>query len=463
MIGSLHEECGVFGVYGAPRDEISSLMYYGLFALQHRGQESCGIAVNDDAKITCRKDMGLVGEVFNPETLESLKGTMAIGHVRYSTTGASTAVNAQPLVTHYVKGTLSIAHNGNLTNCDNLRRELEDKGAIFTTTTDSEVICYLIAGLRSSLPSVEDAVAGAMSKIRGGYALLVMSPAKLIAARDPLGLKPLCMGKLGDSIVFASESCALAATGAEFIRDVEPGEVVILSRHGMRSVFPMEKIKPRKCIFEYIYFARPDSRIDGVSVFESRIKAGEVLARKSPVEADVVTGVPESGIDAALGFSKESGIPYVKAFVKNSYVGRTFIKPTQQSRKSSVKIKLNPISEAVKGKRVVMCDDSIVRGTTIANIVKMLRDAGATEVHVRISSPPFMHPCFYGTDVPSCENLIACHHSIEEISRIIGADSLVYLSAEELSEIVSDPERTFCDACFTGDYPVTDGIEEQIK
>ncbi|MBO4461091.1 MAG: amidophosphoribosyltransferase [Clostridiales bacterium] len=462
MTGSLHEECGVFGIYGADRDEISSLMYYGLFALQHRGQESCGIAVNDDAKITCRKNMGLVGEVFDHETLESLKGTMAIGHVRYSTTGASTAVNAQPLVTHYVKGTLSIAHNGNLTNCDILRKELEDNGAIFSTTTDSEVICYLIAGIRSNTATVQEAVAGAMQKIKGGYALLVMSPAKMIAARDPYGLKPLCMGKLGDAIVFASESCALAATGAEFIRDVEPGEIVICGRHGIESIFPLERVKPRRCIFEYIYFARPDSRIDGVSVFESRIKAGEVLANKCPVEADIVTGVPESGIDAALGFSQASGIPYVKAFVKNSYVGRTFIKPTQQSRRSSVKIKLNPISEAVKGKRVVMCDDSIVRGTTIANIVKMLRDAGATEVHVRISSPPFMNPCFYGTDVPSRDNLIACHHSIEEITEIIGADSLVYLSAEELSDIVSDPERSFCDACFTGDYPVTEGVEEQI-
>ena len=463
MFEGLHEECGVFGIYGAARDEISSLMYYGLFALQHRGQESCGIAVNDDAKITCRKDMGLVGEVFDQETLEGLKGDTAIGHVRYSTTGGSVAANAQPLVTQYIKGTLSIVHNGNLTNCNELRRALEDKGAIFSTTTDSEVICYLIAGLRSSLPSVEAAVAGAMEKIKGGYALLVMSPAKLIAARDPFGLKPLCMGKIGDAVVFSSESCALAATGAEFVRDIEPGEVVTVSSDGIKSEFPLGRMKPRKCIFEYIYFARPDSRIDGISVFESRIKAGEVLANKSPVEADVVTGVPESGIDAALGFSNASGIPYVKAFVKNSYVGRTFIKPTQQSRKSSVKIKLNPISEAVKGKRVVMCDDSIVRGTTIANIVKMLRDAGATEVHVRISSPPFMHPCFYGTDVPSCENLIACHHSIEEITKIIGADSLVYLSAEELADIVDDPGRSFCDACFTGDYPVTEGIEAQIR
>ncbi|MBP5655373.1 MAG: amidophosphoribosyltransferase [Clostridiales bacterium] len=463
MYEGLHEECGVFGIRGAARDEISSLMYYGLFALQHRGQESCGIAVNDDAKITCRKDMGLVGDVFDQNTLEELKGDTAIGHVRYSTTGASTAANAQPLVTHYVKGTLSIVHNGNLTNCDDLRKKLEDNGAIFSTTTDSEVICYLIAGLRSSLPSVEAAVAGAMEKIKGGYALLVMSPAKLIAARDPYGLKPLCMGRIGDAVVFASESCALAATGAEFVRDIEPGEVVTVSDDGIKSEFPLEKRKPRKCIFEYIYFARPDSRIDGISVFESRIKAGEVLANKNPVEADVVTGVPESGIDAALGFSQASGIPYVKAFVKNSYVGRTFIKPTQQSRKSSVKIKLNPISEAVKGKRVVMCDDSIVRGTTIANIVKMLRDAGATEVHVRISSPPFMHPCFYGTDVPSCENLIACHHSIEEITEIIGADSLVYLSAEELADIVDDPGRSFCDACFTGDYPVTEGIEDNIR
>jgi len=460
MQGSLHEECGVFGIYGAGRDEISSLMYYGLFALQHRGQESCGIAVNDDANITCCKDMGLVSEVFTPEVLSELKGTTAIGHVRYSTTGASNVSNAQPLVTHYIKGTLSLAHNGNLTNCITLRSDLESQGAIFQSTTDSEVIAYMVAGARAHTPSVEAAVAEVMGKIEGGYALLVMSPSKLIACRDPYGLKPLVMGKFGDAYVFASESCALAAIGAEFVRDVKPGEIITVSDKGIKTEFAGRKVPCGKCVFEYIYFARPDSVLDGISVYESRIRAGKILARTYPVEADCVIGVPESGIDCALGYSEGSGIPYVKGFVKNSYVGRTFIKPSQQLRTQAVKIKLNPISQAVSGKRVVMCDDSIVRGTTIANIVKMLRDAGASEVHVRISSPPFMHPCYYGTDVPSCDNLIACQHTIPEITKIIGADSLGYLPAETLPEMTGEGQRFFCDACFTGEYPNADtGID----
>ena len=458
----MHEECGVFGIYSHTADTgISNACYYGLFALQHRGQESCGIAVNNDGNITCMKDMGLVGDVFTPETLDKLQGTIAIGHVRYSTTGASTRENAQPLVTHYIKGTISIAHNGNLTNCITLRKELEDKGAIFQTTVDSEVIAYLVAKERSVSPSIEAAVENTMGMIEGGYALLVMSPRKLIAARDPYGLKPLVMGDLNGDTVFASETCALDACGASYVRDVEPGEIVIVDEEGIRSV----KTKARRragCIFEYIYFARPDSVIDGISVYESRIRAGRLLYEQHPVDADIVIGVPESGLDAALGFSEASGIPYVKGFVKNSYIGRTFIKPSQEQRANAVRIKLNPISSSVKGKRVVMTDDSIVRGTTIANIVKLLRQAGAFEVHVRISSPPFLHPCYYGTDVPSTDNLIACRHSIPEICKIIGADSLGYLDVGSLSSMlgVENGDKFYCDACFTGDYPNADtGID----
>ncbi|MBR5386987.1 MAG: amidophosphoribosyltransferase [Clostridiales bacterium] len=459
----MHEECGVFGIFSRSGGEgISHSCYYGLFALQHRGQESCGIAVNNDAEIICLKDMGLVGDVFTPDTLDKLKGTIAIGHVRYSTTGASTKENAQPLVTHYVKGTISIAHNGNLTNCNSLRERLEANGAIFQTTVDSEVIAYMVASERSRTPSIEAAVQSVMEKIEGGYALLVMSPRKLIAARDPYGLKPLVMGELNGDTVFASETCALAACGAKYIRDVEPGEIVIAEDEGVRSVKTPARRKAG-CIFEYIYFARPDSIIDGISVYESRIKAGKLLYEQYPVDADIVIGVPESGLDAALGFSQASGIPYVKGFVKNNYIGRTFIKPSQEQRTDAVRIKLNPIESAVKGKRVVMTDDSIVRGTTIANIVRMLRNAGALEVHVRISSPPFLFPCYYGTDVPSTDKLIARKYTVDEICEKIGADSLGYLDVNSLTAMLGLPEgssKCYCDACFTGDYPNIDtGID----
>ncbi|MCR5528979.1 MAG: amidophosphoribosyltransferase [Saccharofermentans sp.] len=459
MFNGLHEECGVFGIYTREETDVSSLMYYGLFALQHRGQESCGIAVNDDGTIRCTKAMGLVSEVFTPDKLAELKGSIALGHVRYSTTGASTPENAQPLVTQYVKGTLSIAHNGNLTNCISLKKKLQAEGAMFRTDVDSEVIAYMLAKKRSETPSVEDAVQEVMKEIEGGYALLVMSPRKLIAARDPYGLKPLVMGSIGSNIVFASETCALDAVGAEFVRDVLPGEIVIVDKDGIRSIQTTAK-REAKCVFEYIYFARADSIMDGISVYEARIRAGKLLARQHPVEADIVIGVPESGLDAALGYSLESGIPYVKGFVKNNYVGRTFIKPSQQLRKQAVRIKLNPIPSAVKGKRVIMIDDSIVRGTTIANIVKMLRKAGASEVHVRISSPPFMHPCYYGTDVPSCDALVACQHTIPEICEIIGADSLGYLDVDSLGTMLGEEGHKFCDACFTGDYPnIESGID----
>ncbi len=453
MIGSRHEECGVFGIYDREGVKIAPLVYYGLFALQHRGQESCGIAINNDGWIRCHKNMGLVSEVFTHDVIDSLEGTIAIGHVRYSTTGASILKNTQPLVTQYVKGTLSLAHNGNLTNAITLRRELEEEGAFFQTTVDSEIVAYLVAKERTKTHSVEAAVEKAMERIQGGYALLVMSPKKLIAARDPYGFKPLCMGRIGNSHVFASETCALDAVGAEYERDIEPGEIVVCDENGLRSIRTHCRGICKMCIFEYIYFARPDSRIDGKSVYEARLQAGRLLARQHPVEADVVIGVPESGLDAASGFGEEAGIPVVRGFMKNTYIGRTFIKPAQDQRQEAVRIKLNPVAEAVKGKRVVLIDDSIVRGTTMANIVRMLREAGATAVHVRISSPPFVSPCYYGTDVPSKDLLIACQHTIPEICEILGADSLGYLEVDSLGELIGDKDHSFCDACFTGDYP----------
>ncbi len=398
--------------------------------------------------------MGLVTEVFNNNILDSLSGQMGISHVRYSTAGGSVLENAQPLVMRYVKGTLSVAHNGNLTNAVEIRKQLEQRGAIFQTTIDSEVICYVIARERLKCHSVEDAVARTMQVIEGAYSLLVMSPRKVIAARDPHGFRPLCMGKVNGSYVFASESAALDACGAEFVRDIEPGEIVIADKDGLRSMKPeLGEKKKSLCIFEYIYFARSDSFIDGVSVYEARKQAGKILARTFPVEADMVIGVPESGIDAAIGYSEESGIPYEKAIVKNSYIGRTFIKPSQKERMKSVRIKLNPITNMVKGKRVVIIDDSIVRGTTVDRIVTMLRDAGAKEVHMRISSPPFMWPCYYGTDIPSRGELIACNHSIEEITKLSGADSLGYLPVESLHEMIGYAPIGFCDGCFTGKYP----------
>lgn len=454
----LHEECGVFGMYDFDGNDVAGSIYYGLFALQHRGQESCGIAVSDTkgpkgaAKV--HKGMGLVNEVFTHDTLEALKGNIGLGHTRYSTAGSSTRENAQPLVLNYVKGILGLAHNGNLINAEELRKELEYTGAIFQTTIDSEVIAYHIARARIQSSSVEEAVKVAMRKIKGAYSLIVMSPRKLIGARDPYGFKPLCIGKRDNAYVIASESSALDTIGASFIRDVEPGEVVTICEDGIVSdkTMCLPKEKEARCIFEYIYFSRPDSIIDGVSVYHSRIMAGKYLAIDHPVEADLVVGVPESGNAAALGFSLQSGIPYGTAFVKNGYVGRTFIKPKQSSRESSVRVKLNVLTEAVKGKRVVMIDDSIVRGTTSDRIVSMLKDAGATEVHVRISSPPFLHECYFGTDIPSKEQLIAHNRTIEEIRQLIGADSLGYLKFERLSEMVEG--LSICTGCFNGIYPM---------
>jgi amidophosphoribosyltransferase len=452
----VHEECGVFGIYDLKGACVAPSIYYGLFALQHRGQESCGIAVSDTngpkGKIYSHKGMGLINDVFTPDNLDGLQGDIGVGHVRYSTAGSSTRENAQPLVLNYVKGTLAIAHNGNLVNAVELRRELEYSGAIFQTTIDSEVIAYHIARERLKTKNVEEAVKNAMGKIKGAYALVVMSPRKLIGARDPFGFRPLCLGRRGDAYVFASETCALDAVGAEFVRDVLPGEIVTVTKDGIQSDLSMVQQKKARCIFEYIYFARPDSRIDGISVYQSRIKAGKLLAKSCPVEADLVVGVPDSGNVAAMGYSIGSGIPYGTAFVKNSYVGRTFIKPKQSQRESSVRIKLNVLEEVVRGKRIIMIDDSIVRGTTCAKIVKMLKSAGAKEVHVRISSPPFLYPCYFGTDVPSDDQLIAHTHSVEQIRKIIGADTLGYIELDKLGELVDGLE--FCDACFTGNYPL---------
>ena len=455
----LHEECGVMGMYDFDGNDVASSIYYGLFALQHRGQESCGIAVSETdgpkGKVTSYKGMGLVNEVFTEESLDAMKGDIGVGHVRYSTAGASTRENAQPLVLNYAKGTLALAHNGNLINANELRKELSQTGAIFQTTIDSETIAYFIARERLNCGSVEEAVGRATTKLKGAYSLVVMSPRKLIAARDPYGFKPLCIGKRDNAYIVASESCALDTIGAEFIRDVLPGEIVTISpEKGIVSDTShcLPKEQEARCIFEYIYFARPDSYHDEVSVYESRIRAGRFLAKDSYVDADLVVGVPESGNAAALGYSLESGIPYGTAFVKNGYVGRTFIKPKQSNRESSVRVKLNVLKEVVAGKRIIMIDDSIVRGTTSDRIVSMLKEAGATEVHVRISSPPFLWPCYFGTDIPEREQLIAYNRSIDDICQVIGADSLGYLNIERLDEMVDG--LPICKGCFNGKYPM---------
>lgn len=456
-LDGIHEECGVFGAYDLDGGNVAHSIYYGLFALQHRGQESAGIAVSDTngpkGVVKSCKGMGLVNEVFTEEGLEGLAGDIGIGHVRYSTTGASNIANTQPIVLNYLKGTLGLAHNGNLVNAPELKEELAYTGAIFQTTIDSEVIAYLIARERIRTANVETAIRNAMQKLSGAYSLVIMSPRKLIGARDPQGFRPLMIGRRNNTYFLASETCAFDAVDAEYVRDVQPGEVVAITRSGILSDTTMCGAKKARCIFEYIYFARSDSRLDGISVYNSRLMAGKILAEEYPVEADLVVGVPDSGNAAAMGFARESGIPYGTAFVKNNYVGRTFIKPRQSMRESSVRIKLNALREAVEGKRIVMIDDSIVRGTTSARIVGMLKEAGAKEVHVRISSPPSMFPCYFGTDIPSRDQLIACSHSIEQIRQIIGADSLEYLPAERLKDLIGG-DCGYCAACFTGEYPI---------
>ena len=450
---SLHEECGVFGIISPESADVAGLAYYGLYALQHRGQESCGIVINDDGVFSSYKDLGLVNEVFTADTLSRLpKGNMAVGHVRYGTTGGNNRSNCQPIEVNHQKGKMALAHNGNLSNAAELRNMLELSGAIFHTTSDTETIAYIVTRERLRTSSIEDALSAAMNTLDGAYSLVLMSAQKLICARDPYGFRPLCYGKTSDGMyVAASESCALKAIGAELIRDLEPGEILVFSREGIVSRREHCGIKKRLCIFEYIYFARPDSVIDGVSVHGARIRAGRILARRHPAEADIVVGVPDSGLDAALGFSMESGIPYGIGLIKNKYIGRTFISPGQDTRLDQVRIKLSAVEESVRDKRVVLIDDSIVRGTTSGRIVKLLREAGAKEIHMRISSPPFLHPCYYGTDIDSEEHLIACHHSVSEIANLIDADSLGYLPVSELGSLIGN--SGYCSACFDGTYP----------
>ncbi len=451
----LHEECGVFGVFCKEPRDVASLSYYALYALQHRGQESCGIVVNDDGVFSSYRDVGLVGDVFTPERLSPLgQGNITVGHVRYGTTGCDNKRNVQPILVNHHKGRMALAHNGNLTNAHELREELESKGSIFQTTSDTGVIAYILVQERLRQPSIEEAVYTAMDRIEGAYSLVLSSPSKLIAARDPHGFRPLCMGRLknGD-IVFASESCALDAIGAKFERDIQPGEIVVADKHGLRSDTRRCNTAPRKlCVFEFIYFARPDSVIDGSSVQTARQRAGAFLALDHPVQADVVVGVPDSGLDAALGYARQSGIPYAQGFIKNKYIGRTFISPTQAMRESEVNIKLNPIRSAVEGKRVVLVDDSIVRGTTSKRIVNLLRSAGAKEVHMRISAPPFVAPCYYGTDIDDPSKLIANNHTVEEIAALIGADSLGYLSLADVEKLADQTAPGFCTGCFGGGY-----------
>ncbi|MCR5755034.1 MAG: amidophosphoribosyltransferase [Acetatifactor sp.] len=451
---AIHEECGVFGVMSKRKEDVAQVAYYGLYALQHRGQESCGIVVNDDGVFSSHKDLGLVGDVFSKDTLHHLpQGNMAVGHVRYGTTGGTTRNNCQPIEVNHQKGKMALAHNGNLSNALALRDQLELSGAIFHTTSDTETIAYIVTRERLKTPSIEEAVSNAMNYLEGAYSLILMSASKMIAARDPFGFRPLCYGVQSDgTYVIASESCAITAVGAEFVRDILPGEILVFSENGVESKKEhCGKAAKKTCIFEYIYFARPDSVIDGVFVSESRVRAGELLAKYYPADADIVIGVPDSGLEAALGFSRSSGIPYGIGLIKNKYIGRTFISPGQNNRLDQVRIKLSPVKNMIDGKRVVLIDDSIVRGTTSKRIVKLLRDAGAKEIHMRISAPPFLHPCYYGTDIDSEENLIASHHSMEEIEKIIEVDSLGYLPIDKLHELICSTD--YCAACFDGKYP----------
>ena len=463
MFDNVKEECGVFGVYSNKTEKLAYMTCIGLSGLQHRGEESCGIAVNTDGVISYHKEPGLVSEVFTNEVLDNLpEGNMSIGHVRYSTTGSAKRENAQPIVIRHKKGNLAVVHNGNITNAIELKQELEDNGAIFTTTSDTEVICHIIVRERLKAKSTEEAIANTMKVLKGSYSLIIMSPQKLIACRDPQGFRPLCMGKLGDDIVFASESCALDICGAEFIRDVKPGEIVVVKDGKVKSIDYDSKEKKGMCVFEYIYFARPDSILEGMSVHEFREKAGRFLATQMPVDADIVAAVPDSGIDAALGYSKESKIPYDLVFTKSKYIGRTFIQNTQNKRKKLVALKLNPLKNSIKGKRIVLIDDSIVRGNTLIGIIKTLRKAGAKEIHLRIAAPAFIDICYFGTDIDSKENLIANGRTVEEIREIIGADTLEYLSIDNLKEITKGCNIDgFCMGCFTGKYPIE--VPKEIK
>ncbi|WP_032121494.1 amidophosphoribosyltransferase [Clostridium amazonitimonense] len=450
------EECGVFGIYSNNSFDVAKITYYGLYALQHRGQESAGIAVSDGENISLHKNMGLVSEAFDENSLSNLKGRAAIGHVRYSTTGSSNVINAQPILTNCKLGPMAIAHNGNLVNAEVIKELLEEGGSIFQTSIDSEVVLSLIA--RAAKKGIEKAVISAIQAVKGSFAMVILTEDKLIGIRDPNGIRPLCLGKIEDSFILCSESCALDTIGAEFVRDIKPGEIVVIGEEGIESIIYSEKIKPQVCSFEYIYFARPDSTIDGISVYEARRKAGEILYEECPVEADIVVGVPDSGIAAAVGFSKASNIPFGIGFIKNKYVGRSFISPSKEIREKTVSLKLNPLKENIKDKRVVLIDDSIVRGTTSKKLVEILRRAGAKEVHFRVSSPVVKYPCYFGMDTPYRKELIGSNLSLEEINKEIGADSLGYISQRGLMRSFGK-EDGFCLGCFSGVYPVDTPIE----
>ncbi len=463
----LHEECGVFGIYSLSGEEVSSDIYYGLIALQHRGQEAAGIAVSDTTgpmgNIRLKKNMGLVNEVFSQEDLERLQGNIGVGHVRYSTTGGSIVENAQPIAMNYIKGSLALVHNGNIVNAQEMKNEQMYRGLAHYTTSDSEVLAYEIIGDRVKCASIEDAIKMSAAKLKGGYAVVVMSPRKLVGVRDPFGIKPLILGKRKASdnsaseeknttYILASESSAIKSIGGEIIRDIEPGEIISITEEGVSSDRSLCQKERAHCIFEYIYFARNDSIMDGIEIHDARIKAGRALARESSVDADIVVGVPDSGLAAAEGYAMESGIPFALAFHKNSYIGRSFIKPTDKERQTAVHMKLSVLGEVVAGKRIIIIDDSIVRGTTMKQLIEMLRQAGAKEVHVRISSPPFLYPCYYGTDVPTSSQLIAAEHSSEGVRERVGADSLQYLRIEDFKTMVGD--LPLCTACFNNQYPV---------
>ncbi|MBE7020518.1 MAG: amidophosphoribosyltransferase [Ruminococcaceae bacterium] len=451
----IKEECGVFGIFSNEENlDVARLTNFGLFALQHRGQDACGIAINDNGTIVYHKNLGTVPEVFDDVVLNHLSGQIAVGHVRAATAASNSRENAQPLVTKYVKGTLTLALNGTLVNARSLREELEQSGALFQGTTDTEILAYLIAKERLFTHSVEDAITNMVGKLEGAYSFVVMSPSKLIGVRDPKGMKPLCLGKYKNSYVIASESVAFDAINAEFVRDIEPGEMVVITKDGIESKRVAPKCDTALCIFEHVYFARPDSVIDGASVYEARKEAGRYLARQKPVDADVVIAAPDSGISAAIGYSQESGIPYEVGLMKNRYIARTFIQPTQEMRENAVRIKLNALKSVVSGKRVILIDDSIVRGTTSKRVVALLREAGATEVHMRISSPAFLFPCYFGTDVGSQDVLVAVNRSVEEINELIGSDSLDYLTLENLLKTPVGSKCNFCTACFDGNYPL---------
>ena len=456
MFGNIHEECGVFGIFD-PSEKLNTtqITYSGLYALQHRGQQSCGIAVNKEGKIYNHNDEGLLNEVFNEMILNYLKGNIALGHVRYASADNKGRENNLPYVSKYTKGQIAISYNGSLVNANEMRSSLEDSGAMFHTNSDAEIFAYMISRERLKTDSTEQAIVNIMKRVNGAYSFAVMTPNKLIAVRDPKGFRPLCIGKLKDAYIISSESCAIDAVGGEFIRDVAPGEVVVIMQDDMYSLTDNCGQQTSCCIFEHIYFARPDSVIDGQSVHFARQEAGRCLAKRDSKDiADIVIGVPDSGLDAALGYSRESGIPYAVGLNKNRYIGRTFIQTQQGERENLVRLKLNPMPSVLKGKRVVIVDDSIVRGTTCAHLIELIKNAGATEIHFRISSPPFLNPCYFGTDIDSRDKLIACRLTLEEIRKEIGADSLAYLEIDDLKTIIKDNNLNFCDACFTGNYPL---------